>query len=236
MTALPSTASPGAEPRQQISGRHRSGGDGLRRALRPLGLVREPDLDRPAGPAEPAVADCVRAAQDGDAEATERVLALVYDQAARYARARLWTFPAAAEASMDIAQEVCVAVLAALPRYDDRGVPFEAFVHRIVSRKVADHQRARLRDAIPTDEMPDQVDLAAGPEERAVRSDQAQQAWALMARLPDQMREVLMLRVAVGWSAQETGDALGMTAGAVRVTQHRALTRLRALATEGGVP
>jgi len=42
-------------------------------------------------------------------------------------------------------------------------------------------------------------------------------------------REVIVLRVAVGLSAQETAQALGTTAGAVRITQHRALNRLRDL-------
>lgn len=43
-----------------------------------------------------------------------------------------------------------------------------------------------------------------------------------------------MLRVAVGQSAEEVGAALGMTAGAVRVTQHRALNQLRLLAAQEG--
>jgi RNA polymerase sigma-70 factor (ECF subfamily) len=41
-----------------------------------------------------------------------------------------------------------------------------------------------------------------------------------------------MLRVLSGMTAEETGDALGMSAGAVRVAQHRALARLRAIALE----
>ena len=40
-------------------------------------------------------------------------------------------------------------------------------------------------------------------------------------------REILTLRVGVGLSAEETAEALGMTAGAVRVAQHRALAKLR---------
>jgi RNA polymerase sigma-70 factor (ECF subfamily) len=36
-------------------------------------------------------------------------------------------------------------------------------------------------------------------------------------------------------SAQETGHALGMSAGAVRVAQHRALARLRAMALEESI-
>jgi RNA polymerase sigma-70 factor (ECF subfamily) len=49
----------------------------------------------------------------------------------------------------------------------------------------------------------------------------------LLEVLPPSHRDVLLLRVAVGLTAEETGRALGMSAGAVRVTQHRALNRLR---------
>ena len=54
----------------------------------------------------------------------------------------------------------------------------------------------------------------------------------LLDRLPATQRELLILRVAVGLSAEETGNALGMSSGAVRVAQHRALARLRVLAAE----
>ncbi|GAB3579607.1 sigma-70 family RNA polymerase sigma factor [Amycolatopsis endophytica] len=45
--------------------------------------------------------------------------------------------------------------------------------------------------------------------------------------LPPGEREIVVLRVAVGLSAEETAEALGMPVAAVRVTQHRALDRLR---------
>jgi RNA polymerase sigma-70 factor, ECF subfamily len=45
--------------------------------------------------------------------------------------------------------------------------------------------------------------------------------------LSAEQREILVLRVMVGFSAEETADALGMTPGAVRVGQHRALSELR---------
>ena len=39
--------------------------------------------------------------------------------------------------------------------------------------------------------------------------------------------EILVLRIVVGLSAEETAEIVGASAGAVRVAQHRALTRLR---------
>ena len=94
---------------------------------------------------------------------------------------------------------------------------------------LADVQRAAIRTPVPTDEFPDDVDLSAGPEDLAMAGAQADEVWAMMQELPAHQRELLTLRVAVGLSAEETAQALGMTAGAVRVAQHRALGRLRAL-------
>lgn len=51
----------------------------------------------------------------------------------------------------------------------------------------------------------------------------------LLANLPDSQQEIIRLRIVVGFTADETAAALGMTAGAVRVAQHRALNKLRAL-------
>lgn len=169
------------------------------------------------------------AAMAGDSVALEELMMAVRERAFRYARARLGRFPRAAHAAEDAAQEVCIAVLTSLSRYNDRGVPFEAYVYSICARKVADVQRASMRTPVPTDELPEDVDLSAGPEDLAVAGSEAEQVWALMHELPAHQRELLTLRVAVGLSAEETAQALGMTAGAVRVAQHRALARLRAL-------
>jgi RNA polymerase sigma-70 factor (ECF subfamily) len=49
--------------------------------------------------------------------------------------------------------------------------------------------------------------------------------------LPAKQREILVLRVVVGLSAEETADAVGATPGQVRVAQHRALARLRTAAS-----
>ena len=167
----------------------------------------------------------------GDGVATERLLAFVHRLVRRYCRARMSRFPGGDQSADDVAQEVCIAVLSALPRYRDEGRPFEAFVYRIAANKVADAQRAVYRSPIPHAELPDTQDPADGPEEHAMRTADAERARELLGRLPEQLRELLLLRIAVGLSAEETGRALGMTAGAVRVAQHRAVQRLRTMAS-----
>lgn len=169
------------------------------------------------------------AAREGEETAVDALFSAVHQLSLRYARARLGTYPAAAELAHDVAQEVCMAVVTALPTYEDRGVPFEAFVYRIAARKVADVQRAQAREPLPADHVASplfdgKVDSA---ELFVVAQDEASRAWLLLDTLSDRQREVLVLRVAVGLSAQETADALGMSAVSVRVTQLRALRELR---------
>ncbi|MYT31107.1 sigma-70 family RNA polymerase sigma factor [Streptomyces sp. SID8354] len=179
----------------------------------------------------------VARAVEGDRQATHDLLAHVHPLALRYCRTRLSRLPGDARHFVeDLAQEVCVAVLCALPRYRDTGKPFEAFVFAIAGHKVADLQRAAMRHpgstAVPSDEMPEQPDDSLGPEERALLSSDAEWAKKLLANLPENQRELVLLRVAVGLTAEETGQMLGMSPGAVRVAQHRALSRLRALAEQ----
>lgn len=171
-------------------------------------------------------------ATEGDGAAAEALLTHLRPLVVRYCRGRLGRVPAADFAADDAAQEVLLAVLSALPRYRDEGRPFEAFVFGIAAHKVADLQRAAFRTAIPTDVVPDATDLGMTPEERVLQAGDTELANALLDRLPSNLRELLLLRVAVGLSAEETGRALGMTPGAVRVAQHRALARLRTYAAE----
>lgn len=163
-----------------------------------------------------------------DRWAAEQLLGSVRDIALKYARARLGRF-GAEDVAQDVAQEVCMAVLSALPTYEDRGLPFEAFVYRIAANKAADAQRSLIRGATPVAEIPDAVDEETGPEERVVQRAEAQLAMQLLERLSTQQREIITLRVAVGMSTEETAAAVGMTPGAVRVAQHRALAKLRQL-------
>lgn len=166
----------------------------------------------------------------GDTASRDALLGHVRIVVHRYCRARLGRLPGSEQTADDVAQEVCLAVLTALPRYRDEGRPFEAFVFGIAAHKVADAQRAAVRAAVPTDELPEAADGGPGPEDHAVARSEALIARRLLDLLPEHQRELLLLRVAVGLSAEETGAALGMTSGAVRVAQHRALARLRLLA------
>jgi RNA polymerase sigma-70 factor (ECF subfamily) len=128
----------------------------------------------------------------------------------------------------DVAQEVCLAVLGALPTYRVQGRPFLAFVYGIASHKVIDAHRAVSRGkSDPVADVPEAVSTEAGPEQRAMHGELSAQLRELLAELPEKQREILLLRIVVGLSAEETAEIVGASAGAVRVAQHRALSRLR---------
>ena len=177
------------------------------------------------------VADAVA----GNRDALREVLETIRPIVVRYCRARIGTAERSGLSADDVAQEVCLAAITALPRYKDQGRPFLAFVYGIAAHKVADAHRAVARNrAEPTDDVPERATADLGPEQMAIDADSAARLSALLDLLPAKQREILILRVVVGLSAEETADAVGSSPGAVRVAQHRALARLRAEIIEAG--
>ena len=171
-----------------------------------------------------AVAEAVAGSRDALREVVETIRPIVV----RYIRARLGSTERVGLSADDVAQEVCLAAIQALPRYQDQGRPFLAFVYGIASHKVADAHRAAARNrSEPTDVVPERSSVEAGPEQMALQSDSAARMNRLLAVLPEKQREILTLRIVVGLSAEETAQAVGSTPGAVRVSQHRALARLK---------
>ena len=173
----------------------------------------------------------------GNRDALREVLEIIRPIVVRYCRARVGATERSGLSADDVAQEVCLAAITALPRYKDQGRPFLAFVYGIAAHKVADAHRAAARNrADPTDVVPERYSLEADPEQMALDSESSARMNKLLSVLPEKQREILILRVVVGMSAEETAEAVGSTAGAVRVAQHRALARLKAeiTATEHG--
>ena len=164
----------------------------------------------------------------GSRDALREVVEIIRPVVVRYVRARIGSAERSGLSADDVAQEVCLAAIQALPRYQDQGRPFLAFVYGIASHKVADAHRAAARNrSEPTDVVPERSSVEAGPEQMALQSDSAARMNRLLAVLPEKQREILTLRIVVGLSAEETAQAVGSTPGAVRVSQHRALARLK---------
>src|ERR1700678_3574202 len=110
----------------------------------------------------------------GDRNALREVLETIRPIVVRYCRARVGTVERGGMSADDVAQEVCLATITALPRYRDRGRPFMAFLYGIAAHKVADAHRAAGRDRpFPAESVPERWSPEAGPEQRAIQSDTA---------------------------------------------------------------
>lgn len=167
----------------------------------------------------------------GDPEAVATVFAAIHPPVLAYCRARLGRSAGPLESPEDVAQTVCLNLLRALPRHEGSDRPFMAYVYVSAANAVTDARRrlARRRTEQLT-ESDDPPDRGPGPEEQGLHVDVARKARELLDTLPDRMREVLVLRVALGLSARRAAELLGMTEQTVRVTQHRALRKLRTVA------
>jgi RNA polymerase sigma-70 factor (ECF subfamily) len=179
--------------------------------------------------------EVVRRAVGGEAVAKRLLLESVRPIVVRYCRARVGRTERTFGSADDVAQDICLAVLTALPTFRDQGRPFLAFVFGIAAHKVADAHRTSAKNrAEPVSELPEVQETSAGPEERAVLDDLSARMGGLLRTLPDRQREILVLRVVLGLSADEAAEAIGSTAGAIRVAQHRALTQLRKVVGSAG--
>jgi RNA polymerase sigma-70 factor (ECF subfamily) len=122
--------------------------------------------------------------------------------------------------AQDLTAEVFQQALAALPRYEWRGVPFAAWLYRIAGNAIADHHAAsaRERTAMPPEEPP--VDEIAAAEQRAV-------LFRLVLELPAEQRRVIEMRFANERSIRDVAQEMGRSEGAIKQLQWRALQTLR---------
>jgi RNA polymerase sigma-70 factor (ECF subfamily) len=166
----------------------------------------------------------VDAARAGDPEAFGAVFDICYPGVYRYAYARLGRVADAEDA----AAEAFASVLTALPRFRWRGPPFEAWLFRIATSKITDAIRRRARDHQPLPlAAPDETDDATDPAQLLAAAERRQLLLDAIDRLPDDQRDVVLLRFFGDRSLAEVADGMGRSVGAVKQLQFRALVRLR---------
>ncbi len=184
-----------------------------------------PPTRRPPIEIEPAV---LAAAARGERAALGQVFTTIHPTVLAYCRARLGRGRGVLDSPEDIAQTVCLNLLRALPRHRDADRSFMAYVYVCAANAVTDaHRRSARRRSEQLTELHHPADPAPGPEARGLHQDSVAATRELLDTLPVRMREVLVLRVALGLTVRQTAELLELTEDTVRVTQHRALRRLR---------
>jgi RNA polymerase sigma-70 factor (ECF subfamily) len=126
----------------------------------------------------------------------------------------------------DLTEEVFVKVIEKLNQYQDRGLPFAAWVFRIARNHLIDYRRCQPKASMALIDECDQV-----PEERAERSlelvlTRSELANA-MSGLTEVQRQVLGLRFGQGMSMLEASQIVGRSEDAVKKLQARGLQALK---------
>ena len=120
----------------------------------------------------------------------------------------------------DITQNVFAKLSTAIRKYEPRQVPFTAWILRVARNAAVDHLRARRQ--IPFEQV--RIDDDGHDQIGFERSQSLRDA---LWRLPEEQREVLVLRHLVGLSPLEIARRLGKTEGSIHGLHHRGRTALR---------
>src|SRR3954468_1584647 len=131
-----------------------------------------------------AIQRLVEASQRGDPEAFGSLFDVYYGPVYRYVAARVGR-PSDAE---DLAQLVFVKALEALPRYEQRGVPFGGWLFRLARNVVIDHVRTR-REHVTLDVIVEKSTDDQGPDELAVLRQELDTIAHALRRLTPEQRE-----------------------------------------------
>ncbi|WP_171164386.1 RNA polymerase sigma factor [Streptomyces sp. I05A-00742] len=173
----------------------------------------------------------VRAAQGGDETAFRAVYRSVQPRLLGYVRTLVGDTDAE-----DVASEAWLQIARDIDRFTGDADRFRGWAARIARNRALDHIRMRGRRPVIGG---DDSELAgrAGDADTAGEALEALgtgRALALIARLPQDQAEAVVLRVVVGLDAATAADVLGKRPGAVRTAAHRGLRRLAELMTGTG--
>jgi len=127
----------------------------------------------------------------------------------------------------DITQNVFAKLMTAISKYEQREVPFTAWILRVARNAALDHIRAKR--AIPTEEV-----RVADIGRAQVGHDRNRALRTALEQLPIEQREVLVLRHITGLSPIEIATALDKSESAVHGLHHRGRRALKASLVELG--
>lgn len=168
--------------------------------------------------------DVLVAAQGGDELAFARVWRELNPRLVRY----LHAFAPASGA--DLASETWLQVIRSLSNFSGNEAAFRGWVFTIARNKLVDAARREQRRPRTTTDAA--LGMLASPDDTAALAIEqltTDRALALIATLPRDQAEAIMLRVIAGLDAATVATMMGKSSGAVRVAAHRGLRRLQEL-------
>jgi RNA polymerase sigma-70 factor (ECF subfamily) len=168
----------------------------------------------------------VTQAKQGDSEGIHFLYVRFYDDVLRYVNSLVRDYHEAE----DITHNVFAKLMTAITKYEERAVPFTAWIMRVARNAALDHLRARRE--VPTEEV--RVTESAEADSNLERGLDIREA---LEELPTDQREVLVLRHVMGLSPVEIAGTLERTESSVHGLHHRGRRALQgALESRDAVP
>ena len=127
----------------------------------------------------------------------------------------------------DVTQHVFAKLMVKLEKYEPREVPFSAWIIRVARNVAVDH--IRQRRAIPCEEV---RELQSHSFDEEVARDRALDLRDALDTLPEDQRQVVVMRHIIGLTPGEIAGKLGKTEPSIHGLHHRGRGALRAALTE----
>lgn len=166
----------------------------------------------------------VARARSGDAQALEELLAQVAPAVERFGM-RMCRNPDDAD---DVLQDTLLSIATHLGEFEGRS-SLLSWVFTLTRTACSRRRRGlKNRPHVSEDDAPEPPDPAASPEDRAADRELARALSRALDALPDDYREVILLRDVEGLGAADAAHALGISVDALKSRLHRAREALRA--------
>lgn len=123
----------------------------------------------------------------------------------------------------ELTAEVFARAWGSVDRFHWRDIPFEHWLLRIARNVVIDHWRAHRSQTMPIEALNNAASEEVSPEQQLDRDVKIVLLQKALAGLPDDQRDVLILRFIEGYSHADVASALGKSVVAVRQIQVRGL-------------
>ncbi|MBI3160069.1 MAG: sigma-70 family RNA polymerase sigma factor [Chloroflexi bacterium] len=128
----------------------------------------------------------------------------------------------------DLTARVFTRAMKHITSYQDRGVPFSAWLYRIAHNLVANwHRDNSRRQELPLEDGYGLTGEVEMPEARLMRSEEQRALLQVIYGLPEDRQQLLILKFVEHLSNAEIGKIMGRTEGAVKSLYHRTLLSLR---------
>jgi RNA polymerase sigma-70 factor (ECF subfamily) len=175
-------------------------------------------------------AELIKRAQNrrGNPTASAEAVGELYDRYQESIFRYIWSRVSNPQLAEDLTGDVFTSVVVNLSKYRYTGAPFKAWLYSIARNLVIDNYRkASSRNQLPIEKAADLSTDEDGPAQIVENQIFIEHIQTALQELTPYKQDVLILRFIVGLPLQEVASILGKTTGSIKITQHRALNKLR---------